>query len=1293
MAATIESALQRVRASYDPFRPPLSSTMPQDDEEWTTEHHLVGTTLSRSILWPTGVLAPQPTTISAFCRPEHRQPGLWRSVVAGRALDAVATDFATPPVWETPSSSDRYQAVLLTEIRQRWLPSLVAAAVWEQVWLQFMQQPAAPTLRYYQQHPNQYGQAAVVAIAPNQLLPRIKQGCAMAWAQYQQIHGVVPEIERRSSSRLARQQSPEPEDPTLAWKITAGGRVASWILEHAESMNPAEEIDEVGDESDLSIGNPYLRPQPADIIEWLGRKTSRLLSMTELQQAMTQLLDPKRKTIPIDDFTLSPVDCEIWKRLTEDGSVSSDTAFVLSPLSDEPKMHQWDPSVFGKTQFRVLRADSASRTSLLSDKDQKAWEIQRYKAIHGGCTLWPSWLATVKEWYAKEIATAAAAPQDDLQLAQQLAQQQEEEEQAPTRGRRRREGGVFYGAQSSMTQKQLMDSLLRIISQSSVQTAVGLMSSVPDDSSDPLKRIRTSLGKLVWKRRQLTRLEVDPSWTDGPLLEALSKGPLLQASDDESKELKRLTEYIRELHTTELRLRRIVLENMSEIPVTIVATAADERHGSMEAMDDADFEDQSAIEWKKEGHEMLGKYIFRPASLDIRDDMPTCSWFRVVDYSSSLAMAVESDVNGAVGDRAQIGLAKEPATVERRMRFRVAPSDPPGTIDSITSTGPYLLLTEAQVHAGWKAGKMESGNAHLMSSRQHPFSGNSGSRVTLYSDVGGVSINATVMGFDAIEGERGELTETVLFMPEPGSSRKTAFWAHLLPDVDGSLSCSIPGEHSEFSIQQFDYDSTSQAYRECQSIVTYLQKHPKAPVFMQPVDPVALGIPTYFTVVKNPMDISTLEKKLEKGIYSNIPPSSTNGSSPVARMLSGPFRKDVELIFDNAMLFNPSDDWIHQAAASIKKSVIKKIEQIATSADEKASGRAKRSRSVYIDYDSDVDAYVYESDNDDDFVEGRNARVRKRSARQPLKEDPSARAIEHSLRLQKFLSDPHELKGPFANVPVNTNASSFSLSRDWSCRWKTSTDNTPSNQSSSDVEGEIETLIALYQQTEAQESSYLRRTTRAADSGSNGRGPSTTSSKMPLNVEFFCSDKEDAVVQLALATPASREDVEQVRERLHEEYFAKLYSEYFGRLMSQGDADWGMYSDTGFPPYLGSVLTETTTSRDRVSSTWQIRSSFLVPALRWIIRGLIQSEHLGDLEPVTLESLQSGVVVSNHAYFVDSLMEPFEVLDLRELQRRKRANMDDAEESEDDIELSEYEKLRQERVARNAERLKALGLA
>jgi hypothetical protein len=45
------------------------------------------------------------------------------------------------------------------------------------------------------------------------------------------------------------------------------------------------------------------------------------------------------------------------------------------------------------------------------------------------------------------------------------------------------------------------------------------------------------------------------------------------------------------------------------------------------------------------------------------------------------------------------------------------------------------------------------------------------------------------------------------------------------------------------------------------------------------------------------------------------------------------------------------------------------------------------------------------------------------------------------------------------------------------------------------------------------------------------------------------------------------------------------------------------------------------------------------------------------------------------------------------MQRRRRGNIPREEESEEEVEMSEYEKLRAERVARNAERLKALGLA
>lgn len=60
-------------------------------------------------------------------------------------------------------------------------------------------------------------------------------------------------------------------------------------------------------------------------------------------------------------------------------------------------------------------------------------------------------------------------------------------------------------------------------------------------------------------------------------------------------------------------------------------------------------------------------------------------------------------------------------------------------------------------------------------------------------------------------------------------------------------------------------------------------------VFMAPVDPVALQIPNYFTIIKSPMDISTVSEKLKNGAYTR----------------AKEFEQDVKLIFQNCYKFNP----------------------------------------------------------------------------------------------------------------------------------------------------------------------------------------------------------------------------------------------------------------------------------------------------------------------------------------------------------------------------------------------------
>ena len=59
--------------------------------------------------------------------------------------------------------------------------------------------------------------------------------------------------------------------------------------------------------------------------------------------------------------------------------------------------------------------------------------------------------------------------------------------------------------------------------------------------------------------------------------------------------------------------------------------------------------------------------------------------------------------------------------------------------------------------------------------------------------------------------------------------------------------------------------------------------------FLHPVDPVALNIPDYPLIIKNPMDISTIQEKLDSGIY----------------LKKKEFEDDFRLMFKNCFLYNP----------------------------------------------------------------------------------------------------------------------------------------------------------------------------------------------------------------------------------------------------------------------------------------------------------------------------------------------------------------------------------------------------
>lgn len=73
--------------------------------------------------------------------------------------------------------------------------------------------------------------------------------------------------------------------------------------------------------------------------------------------------------------------------------------------------------------------------------------------------------------------------------------------------------------------------------------------------------------------------------------------------------------------------------------------------------------------------------------------------------------------------------------------------------------------------------------------------------------------------------------------------------------------------------------------------------------FMAPVDPIALQIPTYFQIIKKPMDLSTVQHKLDANEYEK----------------ATDFAADVRLIFSNCFKFNKPGDYVFQCGKALEK--------------------------------------------------------------------------------------------------------------------------------------------------------------------------------------------------------------------------------------------------------------------------------------------------------------------------------------------------------------------------------------
>lgn len=98
-------------------------------------------------------------------------------------------------------------------------------------------------------------------------------------------------------------------------------------------------------------------------------------------------------------------------------------------------------------------------------------------------------------------------------------------------------------------------------------------------------------------------------------------------------------------------------------------------------------------------------------------------------------------------------------------------------------------------------------------------------------------------------------------------------------------------------------------WKTCTRVVQDLMKHPKGNAFAAPVNPEMLNLPTYFDVIKNPMDLGTVKTRIAQRHYADV----------------DQFAADVQLVFDNAKTFNPRGNVVHGWALELEGIFRKKL--------------------------------------------------------------------------------------------------------------------------------------------------------------------------------------------------------------------------------------------------------------------------------------------------------------------------------------------------------------------------------
>jgi len=102
-------------------------------------------------------------------------------------------------------------------------------------------------------------------------------------------------------------------------------------------------------------------------------------------------------------------------------------------------------------------------------------------------------------------------------------------------------------------------------------------------------------------------------------------------------------------------------------------------------------------------------------------------------------------------------------------------------------------------------------------------------------------------------------------------------------------------ESSPITSSMKNLKSSNEGLRKAFKIVMILKKNTNGEPFLRPVDPIALNIPDYPSIIKEPMDLGTVEKNLLNGFYKT----------------HMEFASDVRKIWNNSFIYNAKGTMVY----------------------------------------------------------------------------------------------------------------------------------------------------------------------------------------------------------------------------------------------------------------------------------------------------------------------------------------------------------------------------------------------